>query len=172
MVVAVEVVKELVRTVVLIVLLAAVLEMLLPQENLGRFVRLVMGLFVVAAVLTSVSKILPRTVPATLLLPLGGAVVDTEKIRRQAQALERYQQRVMQEMVNEEVRRQVAALLGVEELEVQRAEVVADDERKIKELKVEVRLGEGGEQDLTEVRERIARFYGVPPERVAVSLAR
>jgi stage III sporulation protein AF len=171
-VVAVEVVKELVRTVVLIVLLAAVLEMLLPQENLGRFVRLVMGLFVVAAVLTSVSKILPRTVPATLLLPWGGAVVETEKIRRQAQALERYQQQVVQELVSEEVRRQVAALLGVEELEVQRAEVVADDERKVKELKVEVRLGEGREESLAEARERIARFYGVPPERVTVSLAR
>ncbi|MBE3573628.1 MAG: stage III sporulation protein AF [Moorella humiferrea] len=45
---------EIVRQVALIALLAAFLEMLLPDKNITRYVRLVLGLFVVVAILTPV----------------------------------------------------------------------------------------------------------------------
>lgn len=44
-------IAEMVRNVVLIVLLASFIEMLLPQQELGKYVRMVMGLFVVIAIL-------------------------------------------------------------------------------------------------------------------------
>lgn|GEM_PF-1009967 len=47
---------EIVRQVALIALLAAFLEMLLPEKKITRYVRLVLGLFVVVAILTPLAE--------------------------------------------------------------------------------------------------------------------
>jgi len=49
-----EILNEIVRSIAFIVLLAAFVEMLLPGEQIGRYVRLIMGLFIVVTLLTPI----------------------------------------------------------------------------------------------------------------------
>ncbi|MFZ5688150.1 MAG: stage III sporulation protein AF [Bacillota bacterium] len=49
-----EILSDIVRNIAFIVLLAAFVEMLLPGEQIGRYVRLIMGLFVVVTLLTPI----------------------------------------------------------------------------------------------------------------------
>lgn len=51
---------ELVRNITIIVLLAAFIEMLMPTNHMTRYVRLVMGLFVIVSVLSPVMSFLDR----------------------------------------------------------------------------------------------------------------
>ncbi|HBT47171.1 MAG TPA: hypothetical protein DEA73_04700 [Peptococcaceae bacterium] len=51
-----QVIGEIVRQVALIVILAGLLEMMLPQQAMNRYVRLVLGLFVLVALLSPVAE--------------------------------------------------------------------------------------------------------------------
>ncbi|NPV26211.1 MAG: stage III sporulation protein AF [Firmicutes bacterium] len=57
-----EVIRDLVREIAIIVLLASFLEMLLPNSNMKSFVKVVMGLFVIVTVLGPVGSLLKRPV--------------------------------------------------------------------------------------------------------------
>lgn len=55
-----EVLTELVRNVIVIVLLTTFLDLLLPSSNMQRFVKVIMGLFILVSVLTPVLSLLSR----------------------------------------------------------------------------------------------------------------
>lgn len=193
-----EVLGELVRNVALIVLLAVFVELLLPAGDLSRFVRLVMGLFVLAAMLTSLWQVLPRVVPATANLRPAGVGAGMEEIKRQAQALQRYQETATLDLYRQQLAGQVAALVaGTGELEARRVEVVLEEDRDsgaygaIRSLAVEVgprgrqpeigssmtpvTVGVGGQAaDLAtavdQAKERLTHFYGLTPEQVVIRL--
>jgi stage III sporulation protein AF len=171
---------DVVRTVVLLVLLAVLVEMLLPSGELARFVRLVMGLFVVAAVLGAVGQFLPRlggAVPS--LSPAGGEGVLADEVR----ALEAYQREAAWELLQQQLERQVGAVLSGSGLEVREVKVRADPDwtwgREPTWRGLEVRLSSttaggnlgGGERARRqeEVREKLARFFGLSPEQIAIS---
>lgn len=59
--------QTLVRNLAIIILMAAFLEMLLPSKSMQGFVKLIMGLFVISAVLGSVTSLLH--LPQTLSVP-------------------------------------------------------------------------------------------------------
>jgi stage III sporulation protein AF len=185
----------LVRQVVLIVLLAVFVEMLLPAGDLSRFVRLTMGLFVVAAILTSFAQLLPRIAPAMAGFRAVGTAVEMAEIRRQAQALQQYQQDLALEHYRQQLAGQVAALLrSTEGLEVRQVQVFLEEDKEpgasgaIRQLQIEARPrprgtvapvtgGVGGENApegpaaaVAGAREKLAFFYGLSPEQVVIRL--
>lgn len=56
----IELLKELTRNLVLLLLLATFLEMLLPKSHLSRYIRLVVGLFVLLTILQPLTELLDR----------------------------------------------------------------------------------------------------------------
>ena len=180
MVVAVlEVLADAVRTVVLVVLLAVFVEMLLPSGDMARFVRLVMGLFVVAVVLGAVWQLVPGL----------GAVISGQRPEgveevsaTGVQALQDYYREAAWQLMEEQVGRQVGALLAeYPQFAVLGVRVVADGEwswGQIPRLRgLEVRLGPGEglpttdevrTRALEEVKSRLAQSFGLSPERVEV----
>ncbi|HHY25478.1 MAG TPA: stage III sporulation protein AF [Desulfitobacterium dehalogenans] len=58
--------QTLVRNLAIILLLASFLEMLLPNKSMKGFVKLVMGLFVISAILTPITSLLGMTMESTI----------------------------------------------------------------------------------------------------------
>ncbi|MGB9885874.1 MAG: stage III sporulation protein AF [Moorellales bacterium] len=176
-----EVLTDLVRTVVLLVLLAVLVEMLLPSGELARFVRLVMGLFVLAAVLGAVGRFLPHlgeAVPS--LAPAGnGAVAVDERIR----SLEAYQREAVWSLLEHQLKRQVEAALTSLGLEVREVKIRADSEWRWGQGPtwdgLEVYLSRAGAKRHSEpgelaryqeeVRQQLAQVLGLSPEQIEVN---
>jgi stage III sporulation protein AF len=137
--------QTMVRNLAIILLLASFLEMLLPSKSMQGFVKLVMGLFVISAILNPVSSLLhiplETSIPAWTEssngdLPVLAAGNDGSKIGRNA----------VQEQYKEIIRNQVRALaLGVPG--VQKAEIEVEfyessggltDQPRIRQIAIQI----------------------------------
>ncbi len=58
-----EIIKEIVRNIVVIVLLSVLLEMMMPNSSINRYVKLVMGLFIIVAVLNPILVVMKKDLP-------------------------------------------------------------------------------------------------------------
>lgn len=181
-------ITEMVRNIVIIVLFAALVEMLLPEGDIARFVRLVTGLFVVIAVLSPLISLVSQgktweisawnhpPQPVTSLLEAG------EELQREStrQAWEKHQQQLALQMAS------LARLVpGVEEAEVKlitppqdglpdlETVVITLSPRK-REIQATAPATEKekGDIDLKELQEETVRavsgFFGIPPEKIQV----
>lgn len=103
---------EMVKSVVIIVLLAGFAEMLLPGEEMGRYVQLVMGLFVIVAILTPVLGLLRREGEFEVMawqLP-ARPVAAWEEVRREGEEIARRQEEVALREYTSRLAGQVEAL--------------------------------------------------------------
>lgn len=104
-------VTDWVRNIVLVVLFASFLELLLPTNGMQRFVRVVMGLLILLAILTPVVDVLQSSrmpeVPA-----LGGQGGQTaDRVRSGAENVVRERDRLAQEMYKRDLARQIRAVV-------------------------------------------------------------
>lgn len=154
--------QTLVRNLAIILLLASFLEMLLPNKSMKGFVKLVMGLFVVSAILTPITSLLGMTmetgIPAwteasTQELPVLASGEEGEAIGTNA----------VQEQYKSIVIHQIKALtVGIE---------------GIRDLQVNVELaeGSGGLTDIPQISQIFIALYsegqGVKPiEEVIIDM--
>ncbi|MEW8958245.1 MAG: stage III sporulation protein AF [Moorella sp. (in: firmicutes)] len=124
---------EIVRQVALIALLAAFLEMLLPEKNITRYVRLVLGLFVVVAILTPLVeglRIGPELELAAwdLRLDSAAAVTPVQQGKELARTNEEAALEIYRNRLAGQIRALVALVPDVKEEEVT-VEVADDGER-------------------------------------------
>lgn len=123
-------VTDWVRNIVMVVLFASFLELLLPSSGMQRFVRVIMGLLILLAILTPVidalqSRVVPE-VPA--LAGQGGGAAD--RVRQGSEAMVRERDRLALEYYRKELARQVRAVVTA-------VDGVAD-------ARVAVEVGQGG----------------------------
>ncbi|WP_258359239.1 stage III sporulation protein AF [Moorella sulfitireducens (nom. illeg.)] len=113
---------EIVRQVALIALLAAFLEMLLPDKKITRYVRLVLGLFVVVAILTPLAEGLrfgPELELAAWDLRLDpAAATPVQQGRDLARANEEAALEIYRERLAGQIRALVTLVPGVKQAEV------------------------------------------------------
>jgi len=98
-----------VRNIALIVLFASFLELLLPTSGMQRFVRVIMGLLILLAILTPVVDALQshRAPEVPALGGQGGQAAD--RVRSGAEAVIRERDRLAVEMYKKELARQIRA---------------------------------------------------------------
>ncbi|MBC7347137.1 MAG: stage III sporulation protein AF [Clostridia bacterium] len=185
-----EILGSLVRQVILIVLLAVFVEMLMPPGDLGRFVRLAMGLFVVAAMLGALSQLLPRIAPVAKDWRPTVPALEVTEIGRRARTLQQYQEEVALEGVRQQIAGQVAALLqGMGGLSVRHVVVRWERDHEpgtypgLRQLEIEAEVAprtsdpagssarEGQAALVAAAQERVARFYGLSPAQVLIRLS-
>lgn len=114
--------QELTHNLVLLILLATFLEMLLPKNDLTKYVRLVVGLFIMLAILNSVLELFDRQVSFSLpneeisKVQLQGILNNGEKLqnKHQEEAL-----LVTQKRLEEQVKGMVYLIQGVGEAQVE-----------------------------------------------------
>jgi len=123
-------ISEWVKNIVLIVLFASFLELLLPSSAMQRFVRVIMGLLVLLAVLNPVLDVLSArlTPEVPALAAANGAAA--ERARNGAKIMVRERERVAAELYRRDLARQmravVAAVDGVADAKVTVTTAAAD----------------------------------------------
>ncbi|AET66702.1 Stage III sporulation protein AF (Spore_III_AF) [Desulfosporosinus orientis DSM 765] len=184
----------LVRNLALILLLATFLEMLLPNKSMRGFVQMVMGLFVISAVLAPITVFLHT--PLSLEVPAWSASTPRDL---PAIAVEGQGQKIARDAVQEQYRQILANQIkglalgtsGVADADVDVAFEDGSggltDQPKINEIKVILKPAQDTIQSIQpiiigksentaaqqspkteEVRERIATFMSIAKEKVTV----
>ena len=86
-----DILRQLIQTIVVIVILAVFLEMLLPRGDMRRYVKMVMGLLIIVAVLQAVTGAinsdLLQEIPDVTHSPFGYEPVPLEEIMAAGQSL-------------------------------------------------------------------------------------
>lgn len=165
----------LVRNLVLIAVLAASLELLLPVGDLRRYVRMVIGILVIFVVLQVLVGLFDRTD----VLPLPRVTVEKHsgfEGVEQSKFQEEYANRAV-EAYRRGLARQIKALAGLAGLEVAEVEVVLDGSGGGYPRLVEIRLhldpsAAVAPADLAgaeKAASAIADFYNLPREKVVVA---
>lgn len=189
-----ETLQALVRNLAIILLIATFLEMLLPNNSMRSFVHMVMGLFVISAVLNPITALL-RT-PLSMEIPAWTTTIQQDL---PAIAVESQGEKIGQDAIQEQYRqiliRQIKALaLGVPgvadagvEIEFEGGGEGMIDQPPIAEVKVlltahqetvkpvqPIVIGEDTISDLSQtpkaerVKERIATFLNLSSEKISV----
>ena len=85
-----EMIRQLVRNLAVLAIMAAFLEMLLPLQGTRRFVQVIIGLFIMLAVLGPIVTLLRQQPPLHFNMPVssGSGGVDLNKILEQGQSMQ------------------------------------------------------------------------------------
>lgn len=170
-----EIIGEIVRQVALIALLAGLMEMLLPQQALGKYVRLVLGLFVIVAILSPLAARFDQgralEVMSWDMRPNNeqGFKVSERVLAggEEETVLEIFQRRLSTQM-----RTLIALIPGVRDTEV-RVEVEPGSQHiaKIRQVYVSVALDKEASPEEVEarIRQTLAYFYGIEPGAVDIN---
>ncbi|HAU31116.1 MAG TPA: stage III sporulation protein AF, partial [Desulfotomaculum sp.] len=123
----------LVQNLIVIIMLAVFLEMFLPQSDLRRYVRLVMGLLIIVAVLQAISSLAKsnwqQALPEQAISAESPWSPSLSEITAAGENLNKDQRAQAQEKYRQSLARQVSALAGIKsDVEVISAEVQTYDE--------------------------------------------
>lgn len=139
-----------VKSLVLIVLFATFFELLLPNNSLNRFIKVIMGLFIMLAVLNPITSLLKQPWHETEVAALGQEKMNVPS-NLSADSLEKLQAQLAMAEYKRELAQQITVIAqAVEGVQEARTTVVVEEDRKqkdyraIKEIKIYVRCGERG----------------------------
>ncbi|MDA8233781.1 MAG: stage III sporulation protein AF [Clostridia bacterium] len=103
-----DIIREMVRNIAIIVVLTSLLEMLLPVSNMQRFVRVVMGLFIIITLLNPVLALVDKEVAFQVSGPMVGregelaGILDKGKAlseESRSQAMAQYEEKLGQQVM-------------------------------------------------------------------------
>ncbi|MBR2627765.1 MAG: stage III sporulation protein AF [Peptococcaceae bacterium] len=161
---------DLIRTVMLnvivIVFLTTILDILLPEGTMRRYVKMTMGFFVVMTLLQPVMQILH---PEGLIQQWTLAVPETAQSTLAVQG-EMYdlQQRQIDQMYQETVNQQITSLLLLStELENFSVNCVLE-ERCLKQIQIEAVAGESLDTD--RISKALSGYYGLPASQIIITV--
>lgn len=138
-----------VKTIVFVVLFATFLEFLLPNSSMQRFVRVIMGLFILLTVLNPVVDLIHNKWPINNVTATAGKSADYSAVLNANQNLVQERERLAMEIYKSDIAKQAKALITVIEGVADAKIVVNLDEKreknllggKIKKLEVYVQPG-------------------------------
>lgn len=114
---AMDILRQLIQTIVVIVILAVFLEMLLPKGDMRRYVKMVMGLLIIMVVLQTVTGVinsdLLREIPDVTEAPSGYNPVPLENIMAAGQSLSDANRQEAAQQYSRGIARQVMSLAAL-----------------------------------------------------------
>lgn len=115
-------VTEWVKSIVMVVMFATFLEFLLPASSMQRFVRVIMGLFIMLAILNPLINVLHSQILPEPVTVFGTPSSKATEIERASQAAAKGRNQLTQEMYRQDLAKQIRALLmaidGIAEVRV------------------------------------------------------
>jgi len=115
-------VTEWVKSIVMVVMFATFLEFLLPASSMQRFVRVIMGLFIMLAILNPLINVLHSQILPEPVTVFGTPSSKATEIERASQAAVKGRNQLTQEMYRQDLAKQIRALLmtidGIAEVRV------------------------------------------------------
>lgn len=117
------VLTELVRNIMLIILLTTFLEMLMPSSSMQRFVKVIMGLFILIAILNPILRLINQQQDLEAFVWQQENSAQFNSILKQGECLQKVNEDLFWENYQQQIERQMESLLklihGVDEAEVQ-----------------------------------------------------
>jgi stage III sporulation protein AF len=103
-----ELIADWLRQIVLLVLIATFIDLLLPNHSMDRYVKLVMGLLIILAILSPVFSLIRKDWDVSALAFRNGStdvqdMASLESIRQQGKTLERTQDRMIREQAENQM---------------------------------------------------------------------
>lgn len=115
-------VTEWVKSIVMVVMFATFLEFLLPASSMQRFVRVIMGLFIMLAILNPLINVLHSQILPEPVTVFGTPSGKATEIERASQAAAKGRNQLTHEMYRQDLAKQIRALLmaidGIAEVRV------------------------------------------------------
>ncbi|TYO95635.1 stage III sporulation protein AF [Desulfallas thermosapovorans] len=141
-----DVLRELIQTIIVIVVLAVLVEMLLPGGDMRRYVKMVMGLLIIMAVMQAAAGVihsdLVRDIPAVTAVDSGAPPLDD--IMAAGQGLAREDRELAVQQYSKALSGQVLALARMNgELQVLDARVTVDENSAIEEINIVFAAADG-----------------------------
>lgn len=136
-----EVLSQIVRSLLVIIMIASFLEIILPDSALRPYIRFAIGMFIVLAILNPVATMLFKNRELeTAAWELSWAYNSPDEIQREGRELNKELARWSQESVESKVGKQVEALAGlIDGVKIESARVEMDaDTQKIKAIELSV----------------------------------
>lgn len=168
--------REWVQTILVLVLFAGFLELLLPSDTMKRFVQVVVGLFILSAILGPLVALTEnlRQGPAFALPAIRKP--DTMQVVRRGEELARRQREEVLQAYRDNVARQVVSLVELDgsckvvavQVEVEEG-VDKPTFGQLLSLRLTLEPSPGvPAYDPGKLAELLANFYGLPPDRVTI----
>jgi stage III sporulation protein AF len=173
-----------IRYIVYIILFAAFLELLLPSNRMQRFIRLILGLLIMLAILNPVLSIMHKGMDAEALPVFAGSEEKKQAIMEHAKTMARERERLAMEMYKRELIQQMHAMVtsvpGVKDAKIV---LEMDDGGKVEVknlgqmvrqvtiyVKAEGATGENGVSPSVrkKVMEFIGEMYQLPKEKIRI----
>lgn len=134
-----DILRELIQTIIVIVVLAVLVEMLLPGGDMRRYVKMVMGLLIIMAVMQAAAGVinsdLVRDIPAVTAAESGAPPLDD--IMAAGQGLAKEDRDLAVQQYSEALSGQVLSLARMNaELQVVDARVTIDENSAIEEINI------------------------------------
>ncbi len=171
-----ETIRNIVKTLVFLMLFFAFLEMLLPMKESRRFVQVILGLFIVAAILNPLVALLGKDLSFNL--PPAAFLAKEEEVQAiltQGKHLQEVATKVAYEQCREKIEAEVEGIAcSVPGVAGADAEVFLLDAGSIEKvfLRIEAEPTDGAssfEEVARQVRHQVASMCGLPSEKVVVS---
>ena len=109
-----ETIRIIVKSVVVIIIFAAFLEIILPRSDMKRYINLIIGLFVIIAVLNPFLTLLNKGISFDVLnIDTNTTASDTQNLIQRGQDLAGAQRTQAAEEYKEKLSRQIAAMAGL-----------------------------------------------------------
>ena len=178
------------KNIIMVVLFATFLELLLPNGSMQRFVRVIMGLFIMLAILNPVMGILEEYVMPGQVPALSTLSMEHDDISSKAKKLAVDRNKIASEMYKKELAQQIrATVLAVEGVQDATVEVEVESEGTfagaIKKLiiyvkpitqekqKIQIKATHAEETLLSpkldaKITNTIAAFYQIKPNQIMV----
>ncbi|MGM0471565.1 MAG: stage III sporulation protein AF [Bacillota bacterium] len=187
-----------IKDLVTILLFTSFIELLLPESRLEKYTQVVLGLFVVIAILNPILNLFNADYNfyqlSEVLTAASQPEVEMSEIKRDGQKLRRERQRQVVNKYRDRIARQVTALVAInQELTKEQVEVKLTDQQQIKQLIIkldrkvtkdfqdssdEIRVGEieadSNSQakletvDTLKIKRRLANFYNLSTDQVII----
>ncbi|MGI6589000.1 MAG: stage III sporulation protein AF [Peptococcia bacterium] len=139
------VLTELVRNIMLIILLTSFLEMIMPSSSMQRFVKVVMGLFILVAILNPILNVInqQQNLEAFIWQQEDRSQAQFNSVLEQGERLQKVNQDLLWESYQQNLEHQMKSLVkligGVKEADVQiKLKQIRDSEELIKEVTVTI----------------------------------
>lgn len=151
-------VSDWLKQIVLLVLIATFIDLLLPNDRLERYVKLVMGLLIIMAMLSPVFQLLSgdldlRSFAFLTSDPVMSKEASIEEIQKQGETLKQQQQEWIRQEAEQKTGESLKnELTGRFQAEVEKAEVklkMSGDEQEIESVMVVLRLGSSTEPGMS-----------------------
>ncbi|MFW6035253.1 MAG: stage III sporulation protein AF [Halothermotrichaceae bacterium] len=189
-----EAVIQWVRNLVFIILFTTLLEMFLPESNMRKYVRVVLGLFIISILISPLTAIFGRGFIDTRYLLSDRLIKENwEEIQEKGQQIEKSNQSLMTDYYSDRIKTRIKEVLNLQYQNYQKKiNLVLDDnyrlehiniefldkdvnEVKVNPIKIDERIEETGKnksssQRFPELKTKLSQIFQIPLDNINIKM--